>query len=188
MGFITRFLLFVYALAVALVALGVVALCFNFLPEHVLINEMRFALSRWETVAGAFVVFLLSVHLLGCCFSSSDKSKSESEAIVVHGANGDVRVAVSAVSDLVEKNAMSVHGVKEAKAKVKAHKEADQSMVKVSLHVMTDAERNVATISDDIRDKVGKHMVEVLGIQNYSLDIDVPRMEENEPAKLKRVN
>ena len=54
----------------ALAALGVIVLCLPVFPIPVVLNEVAFVLSRWETMAGAAVVFLLSVHLLACSFSS----------------------------------------------------------------------------------------------------------------------
>ena len=55
MGYFNRFLLFLYALAVALASLGLAALCLHLLPQAVIENEMAFLLSRWETLAGAAV-------------------------------------------------------------------------------------------------------------------------------------
>ena len=126
MGFINRFLLFLYALAVALAALGVIVLCLPVIPVPVVLNEVAFALSRWETMAGAALVFLLSVHLVACSFSSSskreEKAEKEPEAVVVKGAAGEVRVATSAVSSLAEKSALKVHGVESAEAKVESRR------------------------------------------------------------------
>ena len=101
MGYINRFLLFLYTLAIALAALGVIVLCLPVFPIPVILNETAFVLSRWETMAGAALVFILSVHLLACSFSGGskheEKKEQEPEAVVVHGAGGEVRVAVSAV-------------------------------------------------------------------------------------------
>ena len=91
MGYINRFLLFIYALVIALASLGLGALCFHILPEAVIQNEVAFALSRWETIAGAVVVFLWSVHLMGCSLSRSERSRGDAEAIILLGAAGERR-------------------------------------------------------------------------------------------------
>ena len=64
MGYINRFLLFLYALAVALAALGVIVLCLPVFPVPAILNETAFLLSRWETIAGAVLVFLISATIL----------------------------------------------------------------------------------------------------------------------------
>ena len=125
MGYINRFLLFLYALAVALAALGVIVLCLPVFPVPAILNEAAFLLSRWETIAGAALVFLISVHLVACsltCGSQSGekKAKKEPEAVVVRGASGEVRVAIPAVSSLAEKSASKVYGVENVEAKVEA--------------------------------------------------------------------
>ena len=66
MGYINRFLLFLYTLAIALAALGVIVLCLPVFPVPAILNETAFLLSRWETIAGAALVFLISVHLVAC--------------------------------------------------------------------------------------------------------------------------
>ena len=105
MGYINRFLLFLYALAVALAALGVIVLCLPVFPVPAILNETTFLLSRWETIAGAALVFLISVHLVACSLtcgsrSGEQKEKKEAEAVVVRGASGEVRVAIPAVSNM----------------------------------------------------------------------------------------
>ena len=194
MGIINRFLMFVYTLAIALLAIGVIAICAGFVPPVILENEIKFIISRWETIAGAVVVFIWSVHLLGCSISSSSSSaKSESEAIVLHGANGDVRVAVPAVSSLIEKAAMSVSGVEEAKAKIRATRAngangtSETSDVAISLKVALGVDRNVAVVSDEIRSAVAHGINDVLGLEKFTLEIDVPQIAKIEEAKRPRV-
>ena len=76
MGIINRFLLFLYALAVACLSLGIAALALQIVPEPILLNEYRYLMGaqQWQLVAGGVLVFLLSIHLIGCSFSGgSDK-------------------------------------------------------------------------------------------------------------------
>ncbi len=198
MGYINRFLLFLYALAVALAALGVIVLCLPVIPVPVVLNEVKYVLSRWETMAGAALIFLLSVHLAACSFSCGskreDKKEKEPEAIVVRGAAGEVRVATSAVSDLAEKGAARVHGVESAEAKVtsrrvvKGESQEAASEVLIGLELGLGSGQNVAQISDAVRAAVSEQMNEVLGLSEYSIDISVTEIASKDAAKKSRVS
>lgn len=198
MGFINRFLLFLYALAIALAALGVIVLCLPVFPIPMILNEVAFVLSRWETMAGAALVFLLSVHLLACSFSSGskkeEKKEKEPEAVIVHGASGDVHVAVPAVSSLAEKSAMKVYGVEGVNAKVESRRvaggegKAPSSSVVVGLNLELGAGQNVAQVSEAVRAAVSEQMNEVLGLADYSIDISVAEIAGKDAAKKSRVS
>ena len=198
MGYINRFLLFLYALAVALAALGVIVLCLPVFPVPAILNETAFLLSRWETMAGAALVFILSVHLLACSFSGGskheEKKEQEPEAVVVHGAGGEVRVAVSAVSSLAEKSAAKVHGVENANAKGESRRaaggqsQAPASSVVIGLDLELGAGQNVAQVSDAVRAAVSEQMNEVLGLSDYSIDISIAEIAGREAAKKSRVS
>ena len=198
MGYINRFLLFLYTLAIALAALGVIVLCLPVFPIPVILNETAFVLSRWETMAGAALVFILSVHLLACSFSGGskheEKKEQEPEAVVVHGAGGEVRVAVSAGSSLAEKSAAKVHGVENANAKVESRRaaggqsQAPASSVVIGLDLELGAGQNVAQVSDAVRAAVSEQMNEVLGLSDYSIDISIAEIAGREAAKKSRVS
>lgn len=187
MGYINRFLLFIYALVIALASLGLGALCFHILPEAVIQNEVAFALSRWETIAGAVVVFLWSVHLMGCSLSRSERSRGDAEAIILLGAAGEVRISVSAVRDMAEKSALAVPGVYEAKAKVRAQREKESSSVAVTLSIAVDAKQNVAEISDSIRKEAHRQLTDILGVKDFTLEVFVTELRQPIENR-KRVN
>ncbi len=186
MGFFNRFLLFLYALLVAMAALGVIALCLNVLPPAVLQNELRFLLSRWETIAAAAFIFLWSVHMMGCSFARSEKSKEkkkdEPEAVLLKTATGEVKVATGAVCGLIEKSAIGVFGVREAHAKVHSSAQSEGSLVEAAVDVAVDDDQNVGTVSDYIRGEVDRSMKQVLGLETYKLTVAVTEIARPETA------
>lgn len=198
MGYINRFLLFLYALAVALAALGVIVLCLPVFPVPAILNETAFLLSRWETIAGAALVFLISVHLVACSLtcgsrSGEQKEKKEPEAVVVRGASGEVRVAIPAVSSMAEKSASKVYGVENVDAKVEARRVTGEdgvpsSKVAIGLEVALAAGQNVAQASDAIRAVVSEQMDNVLGLADYSIDISIAEFAGMDAAKKSRVS
>ena len=198
MGYINRFLLFLYALAVALAALGVIVLCLPVFPVPAILNETAFLLSRWETIAGAALVFLISVHLVACSLTCSSRSgeqkeKKEPEAVVVRGASGEVRVAIPAVSSMAEKSASKVYGVENVDAKVEARRVTGEdgvpsSKVAIGLEVALAAGQNVAQASDAIRAAVSEQMDNVLGLADYSIGISIAEFAGIDAAKKSRVS
>ena len=198
MGYINRFLLFLYALAVALAALGVIVLCLPVFPVPAILNETAFLLSRWETIVGAALVFLISVHLVACSLtcgsrSGEQKEKKEPEAVVVRGASGEVRVAIPAVSSMAEKSASKVYGVENVDAKVEARRVTGEdgvpsSKVAIGLEVALAAGQNVAQASDAIRAAVSEQMDNVLGLADYSIDISIAEFAGMDAAKKSRVS
>ena len=60
-------------------ALGVIVLCLPVFPVPAILNETAFLLSRWETIAGAVLVFLISVHLVACSLTCSSRSGAQKE-------------------------------------------------------------------------------------------------------------
>lgn len=183
MGYFNRFLLFLYALGIALASLGLAALCLHLLPQAVIENEMAFLLSRWETLAGAAVAFLWSVHFMRCNLSTG-KAPEETEAVVLRGAGGEVRVAVAAVRDMVEKSALTIDGVLNAQAKVSARRQGEASTVEIALRVAVEEKENVAALSDRIRAEVRQRVTGTLGMNEFALDVAVTELRS--AAKVQR--
>lgn len=178
MGYCNRILLFVYALAVSLTSLGLIVLCvaeqFPGVPmvsDAALMNEVKFVLGRWETLAAMGVVFVCSVHLLAYSVSGSGKKAKAAAAggvIVVDGKEGagKVEVAVSAVEQLATKTATSVRGVREAVATLSGKD-------KVTITTIVNTEQSVSTLSEAIRLSVQKTLADVLGLGDAHMDVEV---------------
>ena len=193
MGLINRFLLLLYALAVAAAAVGVAALCFGVVPRTFVLEQAAFWLSRWETVGGAVIVFLASLYVIvTCVFHREAKPDKEKEAVVIRSETGEVRVAVPAVAEMAEKIASKIYGVESVSANVsstppKANEKGSSSVV-VGLQVGINDGHNVAAISDAIRTTVSEHMAKTLGFTGCAINISVTEIAEEVAAKKPRVS
>lgn len=191
MGIINRFLLLVYALAVACLALGVAALALQIVPEPMLLNEYRYLMGaqQWSVVAGGILVFLLSIHLIGCSFSGGSSERTGGEFFVLHGKAGDVSVSLGAVHHLVEQTAQIVSGVRSLKVRVSAVKKTAKSDPELTLRlaVVIGKEANAAAVSDEIRAEIRRYMKDTLGVDAFSLEIVVEDISNAPLAKKKRV-
>ena len=174
MGYFNRFLLFIYSLAIAAVSLGIVALCLHVLPMNEILNEIKFALSRWETIAAAVFVFFFSVHILGCALSSgSSEGSTRGEMLLLSGVTGAVSVSVEAARSLVEKTALSVSGVRSVKSKVWAKKtQDDMSELDVRLKLAVGQENKATEIADEVRQSIIDNVDKVLGLKTCNIELE----------------
>lgn len=191
MGFINRLLLLLYALAVACLSLGVAALALQIVPEPMLLNEYRYLMGQqqWSLVAGGGLVFLLSIHLIGCSFSCGSTERSGGEFLVLHGKAGDVSVSLGAVHNLVEETARTVSGVRSLKTRVSTEKAAakGERALTLRLAIVIGKEANAAVVSDDIRTEIRRYMRDTLGVDDFSLEIVVEDISNAPLTKKKRV-
>ena len=191
MGITNRFLLFLYALAVACLSLGIAALALQIVPEPILLNEYRYLMGaqQWQLVAGGVLVFLLSIHLIGCSFSGGSDKREGGEFLVLHGKAGDVGVSIGAVHNLVEQTVQAVSGVRSLQVKVSVAKKTakDGAQLFLRLAIVIGKEANAAAVSDDIRTEVRRAMQETMGVDEFSLDIVVEDISNAPLTKKKRV-
>ena len=167
MGIINRFLLFLYALAVACLSLGIAALALQIVPEPILLNEYRYLMGaqQWQVVAGGVLAFLLSIHLIGCSFSGSS------------------------VHNLVEQTVQAVSGVRSLQVKVSVAKKTarDGAQLSLRLAIVIGKEANAAAVSDDIRTEMRRCMKDTVGVDDFSLEIVVEDISNASLTNKKRV-
>lgn len=190
MGVINRCLLFLYTLFFGLLCLGMVLLCLHLVPERVLINEYTYVMDQWQTGAAAGLLFLISVHLLFCSFASGKaKTVNAKELLVIQGATGQVNISLSAIREMAERMAISVHGVREAKVKTVVERRKEEGdFLKLDVRIVVGPERNIAAVSDDIRSRVGKYISESVGINGFELAVSVQSIASGVNVKKRRVN
>jgi uncharacterized alkaline shock family protein YloU len=173
---IDRIILAIYTLAMAIVSLGVVVLTLRLFPEDVVWTNLIFLISRWETGGIAALFMLISLRLFKVSFSSS-KLQSSDEAIVIHGTLGDVRVAIIAIKNLVDKVARSIKGVRDVKINVNVVSNKQGNMedtaVRIKIKIVVGPESNVPEISDQMQQLVKDKLKNTVGIDVGEIDIVV---------------
>lgn len=186
MGIINRILLFVYTIGIALLSLGMVVLCLQIVPPSYVWNEFLYVCGRWETIAGAVLVFIISIQLAGLCFAgNSKKAHAVKEALVIHGDLGAVHVTVEAVRNLLERTARSVPGVRDAKVRVQAMaaKSSPDTQLQIQIQLVIAQDHQVSGLSDDIQRRVQQHLQDFVGIKEYQLDVVIGDISNVSTAK-----
>ena len=174
MGILNRLLLLPYALCTMALAIVVAAVALRIIPENIWLNELRYALSRQELLAGCGVFFLVSLKLFFAVFSrTSSSARTHGEFMVVNTPAGAVQVALSAVRGIVEREVLSMQGVRTASAVISvqdAPKDSVETPMQVELKITLADHISLIAISEELTQRVRQNLHDVLGL------VDVPVM------------
>ena len=174
MGILNRLLLLPYALCTMALAIVVVAVALRIIPENIWLNELRYALSRQELLAVCGVFFLVSLKLFFAVFSrTSSSARTHGEFMVVNTPAGAVQVALSAVRGIVEREVLSMQGVRTASAVISvqdAPKDSVETPMQVELKITLADHISLTAISEELTQRVRQNLHDVLGL------VDVPVM------------
>ena len=174
MGIINRLLLLPYALCTMALAIVVAAVALRIIPENIWLNELRYALSRQELLAVCGVFFLVSLKLFFAVFSrTSSSARTHGEFMVVNTPAGAVQVALSAVRGIVEREVLSMQGVRTASAVISvqdAPKDSVETPMQVELKITLADHISLTAISEELTQRVRQNLHDVLGL------VDVPVM------------
>lgn len=173
MGIVSRFLLFLYTLFFALVALGILVLTTGLVPTGDVAAAVAYWSGRMETVVGAAVLFLVSIELMASgCFSGS-KNASAKESVIVHGAQGDVNISAGAILETVERLAREVSGVCTVKPKVRFRKVKDEYTVLLHLDLGIAPESSAVAIANQLQKNIKEHLAVYMGLNDLTVTINV---------------
>ena len=136
MGIIRRLILLFYVLAIMAALVICAGVCLQIIPTNVWQKELNFIIGREETLAVMAGMAFASLILLTAVFSRSSKGGLSLASGDVHleaGKPGDVKVTVPAIVSVVERAAITVSGVREAKASV--YRQEGEMPIKVQLTI-----------------------------------------------------
>ena len=177
MGIINRLLLLPYTLCIMALAIAVVAAALRIVPESVWLNELRYALSRQELLAACGVFFLVSLKLFFAVFSrTSHSARTHGEFMVVNTSAGAVQVAISAVRGIVEREALSMQGVRTASATISVHdapKASVETPMQVEIKITLADHTSLHMISTELTQRVHKSLHDALGIAEVPVTLRV---------------
>ena len=167
MGILNRLLLLPYALCTMALAIVVAAVALRIIPENIWLNELRYALSRQELLAVCGVFFLVSLKLFFAVFSrTSSSARTHGEFMVVNTPAGAVQVALSAVRGIVEREVLSMQGVRTVSAVISvqdAPKDSVETPMQVELKITLADHISLTAISEELTQRVRQNLHDVLG-------------------------
>ncbi|WP_196594609.1 alkaline shock response membrane anchor protein AmaP [Pectinatus sottacetonis] len=188
MGIINRFLLFFYTLFFALLSLGIIVLCSGIISINDVWNNLLFLTNHVETVVAAIFIFLISIELMGNCFSTKKEKELGSEGIIVHGEQGDVKISRNAILELSSKLCYNISGVREAKIKTRFIKKVghDELITYLKIKLIIGQACDAVNIANEIQKNIKHELSIYMGLSDVSIDITVNSIS-NASIKKKRV-
>ena len=188
MGILSRLLLFLYVLAVMVALVVGIGIYLNIIPTIIWQNELNMLLGRRETLAVLAVMILASFCLLNVVFSvKKDKNElsDNGDIELKKGERGEVKIAIVAISEVVERAALSVSGVREVNVSV--HKQEGDVPIKIQLSIVLGQGYSAPEVSAETNDEVSRALREVLNVPNVPIEIKVTEVNHAAAERERRV-
>lgn len=172
MGILSRLLLFLYVLAVIAALVAIAGVCLKFIPEQIWRNELQMIIQRQETLAVIGIMFLASLCLLSVVFSSKKSARLiESDIELQKDVTGEVRITIKALTDVAERAALIVKGVREVNAKV--YKQSGKTPLIVRLDLVLSQGYTAQTVGEQVKKAVNQALITTAQISDVPVEINV---------------
>ena len=173
MGIISRLLLVMYAIIVTAVLAICVGVYFNVIPDWQ--NQLAWLIKRQETLAVICIMILAGICLIHSALSTGKKNVeeilSEDDVELQKGKAGEVKVTILAITNVVERAALTVQGVREVKAAV--NKKAGEIPIKVRLEIVLSQGYSAPEVSAKINSAIESALQRTLQIGGVKAEIRV---------------
>ncbi|HHV06913.1 MAG TPA: alkaline shock response membrane anchor protein AmaP [Firmicutes bacterium] len=167
MGIGDRFLLFLAAMLLAVIALGVILLGLNLPVAQNLATQFVGELVYGQWVAVLIGAAVLAIGLRLAVLSLAGRKPPG--ALISRSELGEVSITVPAVENMVQRTATQVDGVKEVRPSVAAKSEG----VAVKLKTWVEKDVNVPELAAQVQEILGSHLKEVAGLAVASINVEV---------------
>ena len=158
MGVFDRIILTVLTLIVAVFSAVMIVLAAGWLvPLEILSATLADDAGRWLIGSLAGVTFIIAVRFIYYGFS-----RAEADQTLVHESDlGEVRIAISAVENLVRRVARQVKGVRD----VRGYVQTKGGCLNVRLRAVISPDVSVPDVSADIQNAVRGCLMNVVGVE-----------------------
>jgi len=173
MGIIRRLILLFYVPAVLAAVAICAGVCLRLIPENLWRNELDFLITREETLAVLAVMALASLILLPAVFSRNSKGLplASGDVHLEIGKPGEVKVTVPAIVSVVERAAITVGGVREAKASV--YQQSGDMPIKVRLTITLGQGFSAPRVSEATVAAIDEALRTALELPNVPVEVKV---------------
>jgi hypothetical protein len=188
MGIIRRLILLFYVLTVLAVSLVCAGVCLKLIPTNVRQKELEFLIAQPETLAVIIAIIVTSLILLTAVFSRSGNNALSIASGDVHleqGKPGEVKVAIPAIVDVVERAAIIINGVREAEAVV--YKQSGDMPIKIQLTITLGQGFSAPRVSEAAVESINNSLRTTLELQNVPVEVKVTEVTHAITERDKRV-
>ncbi|MBO4779438.1 MAG: alkaline shock response membrane anchor protein AmaP [Selenomonadaceae bacterium] len=188
MGIVRRLILLFYALAVLAALVVCAGVCLQLIPANVWQSELKYIITREETLAVLAVMAAASLILLTGVFSHSGSkglSIASGDIHLEQGKPGEVKVTVPAVVDVVERTAVTVNGVRQANATV--YQQSGEMPIRIRLVIVLGQGFSAPSVSEATVEAIDNALRTALELQNVPVEIKVNEITHAIQERDKRV-
>ncbi len=165
MGFFDRILLGLYSLCVLVLSLIIGTVVVGWTTP---LDLFQNALLKQDLRVGIGVLTLVFVVLSLKFLINVFGSRSEiPHAIIKDSANGQVRITIDALENLVKKTVMQIRGIREVKPRIMPRPEGTA----VFVHVVVAPDLVIPEVSEEIQTKVKENLEQVAGVSIQSVKV-----------------
>ncbi|WP_294157119.1 alkaline shock response membrane anchor protein AmaP [uncultured Selenomonas sp.] len=175
MGIFHRFLLFLFTLVSLAAGGALVVVAAKLLPERAWLEVLNQYVGRPETYAGLALYLLVGLVLLFSVFSRSKEREFRGEVTLAADVAGRVQVSTAAISDVAQRAARTVHGVRDVRTKLHVvhAKQGGEDGLRLSMQLVLGTEAPVKQVADEVHDVVLQELSALLGLENVELALGV---------------
>ena len=135
-------------------------------------------------------MLLISLKLLLAVFKRAPKEyySSKGEYVIDAGPKGEVRVALEAIRSLADRMAREVHGVRDARVKIKAKNKAEgEASLSMDIDLTIGREADVSQVAATLTERLQSHLARTMGLTDVPINVVVSEVSDMQPEKKHRV-
>ncbi|HUW64311.1 MAG TPA: alkaline shock response membrane anchor protein AmaP [Spirochaetia bacterium] len=174
MSLFDRVLLFLFVLVGTVLAAGSGALTSGWQPAFSVLNRMLATASYSDGVTIFLGLMVLAGLRLLWAYAGLG---SEPQSVVLDGSLGEVRIALAAIADSVERQVTSLAGVRD----VKAHLHRAHGGIGIKLRLSLSPEVSGPALSTRVQDEVSEHVLRVAGVKVTEVRVLVGSLTAKKP-------
>ena len=171
MGIVSRFFLLLYVLVVMVTVLVFSGVCIQLIPKQIWQSYLNYIIVQQETVVVLALMLFFSFFFLGFVFSSRKDTQASGEILLKEGEPGEVKVAIEAIKRVIERAALSISGVREAKVNLLKNK--GDIPISVRLTIILGQGHSAPIVSEAVVNAIDKAIFTALQIGGVPVDVKV---------------
>ena len=171
MGIVSRFFLLLYVLVVMVTVLVFSGVCIQLIPKQIWQSYLNYIIVQQETVVVLALMLFFSFFFLGFVFSSRKDTQASGEILLKEGEPGEVKVAIEAIKRVIERAALSISGVREAKVTLLKNK--GDIPISVRLTIILGQGHSAPIVSEAVVNAIDKAIFTALQIGGVPVDVKV---------------
>jgi len=182
---IRRLILLVYVVTVLAVLIICAGVCVGLMPYEVVENEMRYAIGRDETLPVIGCMTLASLILLTQVKKTTGITAAKGDVHLEAGKPGEVKVTIRAIVSVIERAALTISGVREAKATV--YRQSGEVPIRIAMTITLSQGYSAPQVSEEVVRSVDDALKVALELSNVPVEVQVEEITHAIIEREKRV-